>query len=119
MEDRVSRYMDGDKRTSPRFLFSEPVQYGLPELTVSGSIAGNISLSGISLRVQSFVPVGSFLELQIHLGDSNPKVLLAKAQVVRVRELSEEYYEIGLQFIKDEGCIRAIGKYIKEVKNHG
>ena len=69
--------MDEDKRGYPRFLFSEPVAYAYPEVTVNGSVAGNISLSGISLRVQGFVPMGAVLELQIRLGQS-PKVIWVK-----------------------------------------
>ena len=104
--------MDEEKRISPRFLFSEPVEYALPEMTVNGSIAGNISLSGMSLRVQEFVPMGAVLELQIRLGQS-PKVVWAKAQVVRVREvLSEDCYEMGLKFIEDKECLKAVGEYI-------
>jgi PilZ domain len=101
-----------DKRTSPRFLFSEPVAYGSPEVTVNGSVAGNISLSGISLRTQEFVPMGVVLELQIRLGQS-PQVIWARARVVRVREvLSEDCFEIGLKFIEDKECIKAVGEYI-------
>jgi hypothetical protein len=109
--------MDEDKRISPRFLFSEPVSYTQAEVIVNGSIAGNISLSGMSLRVQEFVPMGVVLELQIRLGQS-PKVVWAKAQVVRVREvLSEDCYEIGLKFIKDEECIKAVGAYINTCRS--
>ncbi len=105
-----------DKRVSPRFLFSEPVAYAQPEVIVNGSVAGNISLSGISLRVQEFIPMGVVLELQIRLGQS-PKVIWAKAQVVRVREvLADDCYEIGLKFIKDEECIKAVGKYVNECR---
>ena len=104
--------MDEDKRASPRFLFSEPVTYSQPEVIVNGSVASNVSLSGMSLKVQGFVPMGVILELQLRLGKS-PKVIWAKAKVVRVREvLAEECYEIGLKFIKDEMCRRAIGEYI-------
>ena len=106
--------MDADNRAHPRFLFSEPVVYGFPDVSVNGSVAGNISLSGVSLRVQGFVSVGTILELQIRLGQT-PKIIWTKAQVVRVREvLSEDCYEIGLKFIKDEECIKAVGKYINE-----
>jgi len=105
-----------DKRVSPRFLFSEPVAYGQPEDIVNGSVAGNISLSGMSLRSQEFVPVGVILQLQIRL-DQSSEVIWAKAQVVRVREvLSEDCYEIGLKFIKDEECIKAVGKYIDDCR---
>jgi hypothetical protein len=122
--------MDEDKRVTPRFLFSEPVVSGLPEVTVNGSVAGNVSLSGISLRVQGFVPMGVTLELQIRLGQS-PKVIWVKGQVVRIREvLSEDCYEIGIKFVKDEDCVKAVGEYInacrsksinpsKELKSYG
>ena len=104
--------MNEDKRVSPRFLFSEPVAYTQPEATVNGSVAGNISLSGMSLRSQEFIPVGFILELQIRLGKS-PKVIWVKAKVARVRKgLSDDCYEIGLKFIKDEECIKAVGQYI-------
>ena len=104
--------MDQDKRVAPRFLFSEPVTYAFPEVAVNGSIAGNISLSGISLKVQEFVPVVSLLELQLRLGHAS-KVIWVKAQVVRMREvLSEDCFEIGLKFINDENSIKAIGEYI-------
>jgi hypothetical protein len=105
--------MDIDKRIFPRFSFSEPVEYSQPEITNNGSVAGNISLGGISLRVQEFVPVGAVLELQIRL-DRSPKVIWTKAQVVRVRTgvLSDDCYEIGLKFIEDEECIKAVGEYI-------
>ena len=73
--------------------------------------------------------MGAVLELQIRFGQS-PKVIWVKAQVVRVREvLSEDCYEIGLKFIKDEECIKAVGEYInacrskstnkKELKSYG
>ena len=108
--------MDEEKRVSPRFLFSEPVAYARPDVIVNGSVAGNISLIGMSLRVQEFVPIGVILELQIRFGQS-PQVIWVKAQVVRVREvLSEDCFEIGLKFIKDEECIKAVGKYINECR---
>jgi len=106
-----SQIMDSDKRTSPRFLFSEPVEYVNPGVIVNGSVAGNISLSGISLRVQGFVPVGAVLELQVRFGQSL-KVTWVKGQVVRVRQvLSEDCYEIGLRFINNEDCIKAVSEY--------
>ena len=104
--------MHDDKRVSPRFLFSGPVAYSQPDVIVNGSVARNISLSGISLRTQEFVPMGIILELQIRLGQT-PKVIWVKAEVVRVREvLSEDCYEIGLRFINDSECLKAVGEYI-------
>jgi hypothetical protein len=104
--------MDENKRVDPRFLFSEPVFYSAPQVSVNGSIAGNVSLSGMSLKVQGFVPVGAILELRLRLGQS-PRIIWAKAKVVRTREvLADDCWEIGLKFVKDEEVIRAIGAYI-------
>ena len=109
--------MDDDKRVAPRFLFAEPVAYTKQEVIVNGSLAGNVSLSGMSLRVQEFVPIGVILGLQIRFGQSS-KVIWAKARVVRVRQgLSEDCFEIGLKFIKDEECIKAVGKYINDCRS--
>jgi PilZ domain len=109
--------MEEDRRDSRRFLFSEPVAYAQPEITVNGSVAGNVSLTGMSLRVQEFVPMGVILELQMRLGKS-PQVLWVKAQVVRIREvLSEDCFEIGLKFIKDEECIKTVGEYINSCRS--
>ena len=103
--------MDEEKRVAPRFSFVEPVSCGVADCTVNGAVAGNISLSGVSLRVQQFIPVGAVLELQIQL-ERLAKVLWVKAKVVRVREvLTEDCYEIGLQFFRDEECIKAVGRY--------
>jgi len=104
--------MDENKRGYSRFPFSRSVEYTHTDVTVNGSVAGNISLSGISLKVQEFIPVGTFLELQIRLGPST-KTIWVKGQIVRVREfLSDDCYEIGLKFVEDEACIKAIGAYI-------
>ena len=105
--------MPENRRADPRFAyFLNRCLIAASEVSVNGCVAGNISLSGISLRVQGFVPVGTVLELQIRLGKS-PKVIWAKAQVVRIRQvLAEDCYEIGLKFIRDEECIKAVGAYI-------
>ena len=109
--------MQEDKRATPRYLFSEPVSYGVPHVTVSGSIAGNISLGGISLKVQQFVPMGVVLELQIRLGES-PRIIWVRAMVVRVRQISsDDSFEIGLKFIRDEECSRAIGEHILALRS--
>ena len=109
--------MDENRRGYSRLSFSESVEYTHPDVTVNGSVAGNISLSGISLKVQEFIPMGTCLELQIPLGSSS-KVIWVKGQVVRIREvLADGCYEIGLKFIKDEASMRAIGAYISAIRS--
>jgi hypothetical protein len=117
-----------EKRACSRYSFSGEVAYGSSDVTINGSLANNISLSGISLKVQGFVPMGTILELELCLPSG---VLWTKAEVVRIREISaEECYEIGLKFAEDEACKRAVGKYIddcrlsnnksnEELKSHG
>ena len=109
--------MNQEKRATPRFLFPEPVAYGQPEISANGSLAGNISLGGISLKVQEFVPLGAVLELQINLGLSQ-KVVWIKAKVVRIRQISsEDCFEVGLRFIKDAASIKEIGEYISSSRS--
>ncbi len=103
--------MEENKRVFPRFLFSEPVEFVRPDLNSNGGVGGNISLGGMSVRTSEFVPMGVVIDLQIRLGQS-PKVLWAKAQVVRIREVSEDCYEIGLKFVNDEECLKSVGEYI-------
>jgi len=110
--------MEDNKRVTPRFIFSEPVAYGESEVYVNGSIAGNISLSGVSLKVQGIVPVGTVLELQLRLG-SSPKIVWVQGEVVRIRQvLSDDCYEIGLKFIKDVNCTKAVGEYIMSCRSN-
>jgi len=112
MEDQGGQ----DKRAHPRFLFSEPVTYALPEMTSGGAVAGDISLGGMSLKVQEFIPVGAMIELQVRLGET-PRVVCLKAQVVRVREvMAEDCFEIGLKFYKDEESEKAIAEFINKNK---
>ncbi|MBF0511317.1 MAG: PilZ domain-containing protein [Candidatus Omnitrophica bacterium] len=106
--------MDENKRKTTRFSFTQPVAYSQAESILDGSLAGNISLGGMSLKVQSFMAVGTILELQLHL-NGLATLVKVQAEVVRIREaLSADCYEIGLKFIRDEGSMRAIGKYIQE-----
>lgn len=104
--------MNEERRICPRFLYTEPVSYGDPQVTVNGSVASNISLSGIALKVQGFVPVGAIVELQLRLGQS-PKVTWVKAQVVRMREVSPEgCFEIGLKFVQGENSVKDVSAFI-------
>ena len=109
--------MEEEKRRAQRFLYAEPVAYGRFNVTVSGgALAGNISLTGISLRIHHVVPMGSILDLQLRLGDA-PSVIAVKAQVVRMRQvLSDDCFEIGLKFLEDEECSKAVGAYINACK---
>jgi PilZ domain len=110
--------MEDDRRDSRRVLYNEPVAYTQPEVTVNGGVAHNVSLTGLSLWVQEFIPVGVVLELQMRLGQFH-RVIWVKAKIVRIREvLSADSYEIGLRFFKDEECIKAVGEYINSYRSN-
>ena len=104
-----------EKRASSRYSYSGSVAYKLHHVTINGSLARNISLGGISLKVHGFVPMGAVIELELCLGTN--QVVWVKAQVVRIREISaEDCYELGLKFVETEGCRKAIAKYIEETQ---
>ena len=104
--------MDENRRRYQRFDFPKPVAYSKPAVESNGSLGDNISVGGIALKVNEFIPVGSVLEVQLQF--SNPtRVVQVQGKVVRIREsIAEDCYEVGLEFIKNEQSIRAIGEYI-------
>ncbi len=78
----------------------------------SGSLARNISLGGIKLTVHEFVPLGTVLEMQIHL-DHPARDVVVKGKVVWIKELSSgESFEVGVEFIREAQPVETIGKYI-------
>jgi hypothetical protein len=101
-----------NQRLFPRFQFQEPVGYQQEFAEQSGSLARNISLGGIKLTVHEFVPMGTLLEMQIHL-DHPSRDVLVKGKVMWIKELfSGESFEVGVEFIKEAQPVEAIGTYI-------
>ena len=102
-----------NQRFYKRFSFLEPVEYRKPSLYSTGSLANNISVGGIKLRVGEFIPVSTILELGINL-ENTSRVVPIKGKVVWIGEsLSEGMYDIGLEFIKEEDSVRAIHEYLE------
>jgi len=90
-----------NKRQYPRFPFKEPVDYQMKEDGAgAGALADDISRGGVRIRVQKFLPLGSILQLKIHM--SQPvRVFQVKGRVVWVRELPHsDCYDIGIKFLE-------------------
>ena len=109
-----------DKRQFPRFPFNESI--GLCKqggLALSGSLANDLSIGGIRIRVGEFVALRSILQLKIFLSDPI-RELDVRGQVVWVREVPHsDMFDVGISFIQAEYRDPSIGQFIysKEIKN--
>ncbi len=96
-----------------RVPFNEAVAYGQGEDSLfNGSLAADLSQSGVRIRVQQFVPLNTIVHLKLHL--KNPdRAVPVRGQVVWVREVPHsESYDVGIQFLEEEHRPADIGKYI-------
>ncbi len=90
-----------EKRKYPRFDFSEPVAYNdAKEYPEMGSLAADISQSGVRIRVGEFLPLRKVVNLKLHL--NNPtRVVAVQGQVMWVREVPHsEVFDVGIRFLK-------------------
>ena len=76
---------------------------------VSHSLTKNISLSGIMIQSDVFIPVGSLLTLELSL-EKNPEVITVLAQVRWIKALFEdECFAVGLEFVDlPTTCLNAL-----------
>ena len=103
-----------NRRQYPRFPFYEPVGYQkYRDLPLEGSIAGDISQTGLKLNVSEFIPLHSTLELQIQM-PGQTQVIPTRAKVVWVREIphQDNSWQVGLELVPDESASFAIRDYI-------
>jgi c-di-GMP-binding flagellar brake protein YcgR len=90
-----------EKRQYPRIDFTEPVGYqDSEEFPESGSLAGDISQSGVRIRVNEFMPLRKIVSLKLHL--NNPtRVVSVRGQVMWVREVPySENFDVGIRFLE-------------------
>lgn len=106
-----------EKRHFARFTFREPVGYQIHEDTPdTGSLSKDLSLGGVRIRVQEFIPLRTVLNLKIHLKHPERQVPV-KGEVVWVREVPHsEVFDIGIRFIEvhPTGDLR---EFIRNKKN--
>jgi len=59
----------------------------------------DISLKGISIRTDTFLPIGTIVEIKINLKKSS-KILEARAKVRWIKSIFEdEVFKVGLEFV--------------------
>lgn len=102
-----------NKRRYPRFSFSEPVGYQGDGRILEGSLAEDISQTGIKLSVSQFIPLNTLLELHIQL-PNQVEVVAVQGKVVWIREIPyrDDAWEIGLHIQPNEAFSSAIQDYI-------
>jgi hypothetical protein len=102
-----------EKRRYPRFSFNEPVGYQKEGQSLEGSLADDISQTGIKLSVSQFIPLNTELELQVQL-PGQLGVIPAHGKVVWIREVPhrDDAWEVGLRIDQDEEFKLAIQEYI-------
>ncbi len=113
----LKEYMSDNRRQFPRFEFDKPVQYQSKEGADShGALASDISIGGIKMTINDFVPLGSVLELGIHIAELDRQVVV-KGKVVWIRENTySERFDIGLEFVRDELTASLIEKFLNKNK---
>ncbi|HPN88714.1 MAG TPA: PilZ domain-containing protein [Candidatus Omnitrophota bacterium] len=91
-----------EKRNAPRIRFREAVQFALrnPE-QFDGSLACDISATGLRLIVNKFVPLNTELNLMIQLEPEKCVECVAKVVWVQYMPFSEKY-QLGLMFLNEE-----------------
>lgn len=115
---QVFKIMSQDNRRQfPRFNFDKAVQYKPYEAdATNGALGRDISLGGIKITVNDFIPLGAVLEMGLDFPELGKQVVV-KGKVVWVREnpLSERF-DVGLSFIPDEQTEAFITAFLKKQK---
>ena len=103
-----------NRRKNIRFPFDEPIGYQRYEnAPLEGSVGEDISLSGLKIRVNSFIPLNTVLDLHIHF-PSQVQVTPARAKVVWVKEMPfrDDSWEMGLELVLSESSRTAFRNYV-------
>ena len=109
--------MSENRRQYPRFQFDKPVSYRPNETeSAKGALSRDISLGGIKMTVNEFVPFGSILEMGLDFPDLGKQVTV-KGKVVWIRENPySERFDIGIEFLPDEKTAAFVAAFLKKQK---
>ncbi|MCA9407075.1 MAG: PilZ domain-containing protein [Candidatus Omnitrophica bacterium] len=96
-----------EKRFFNRIRFTEPVQFQLKDPhKFGGCLACDISEGGVKINLNEFLPLGTEVNLNIHLDVE--KNIECYAQVVWTKQLPySERYQIGLKFTRPQSLLEA------------
>ena len=94
-----------EKRRYSRLSYKEAVQYSLGETgKCGGSVAQDISETGLRLQLEYFVPINARITLEIPLGHTKvAKVMTIQGRVAWVQRIRHsDRYQVGLEFNQSE-----------------
>ena len=91
-----------NKRIAPRARFKDAIRFEPKDRAeFGGSVGLDLSATGLRMRFNDYVPVGSELVLQIHL--NKEKVIECVGKVVWVKKYPySDHYQAGLEFESPE-----------------
>jgi len=104
-----------NKRSAPRARFTYPVQYEELEINVAGGSVGfDISEGGIRIKFNEYVPVGTVVNLYIHLKDG---IIQCSGRIRWMKKYPySDHFQAGLQFESAENFFDSrtkINNYVK------
>ncbi|HLF18177.1 MAG TPA: PilZ domain-containing protein [Candidatus Omnitrophota bacterium] len=102
--------MTDNRRVYPRMRFKDAVRFEQKDQAqFGGSVALDLSSSGLRMRFNDYVPVGTELVLQIHLNEE--KIVECMGKVVWVTKYPySDHYQAGLEFESPENLAESKAK---------
>lgn len=94
-----------EKRRFSRISYKEAVQYNLRETReCGGSVAYDISETGLRLQLNQFVPINTRITLDVPLGHTkDARVMTIHSRVAWVQRIRySDRYQVGLEFSQSD-----------------
>ncbi len=105
-----------NRRRYQRYPFYEPVSFQQKHLEtpLEGSLSEDISLQGLKLNVNEFIPLNTVLELQIQI-PGQVRMVFVNAKVVWVKESPKRIdgWQVGLELVDDKSSLSEIENYVR------
>ena len=101
-----------ENRHFTRIAFEHSVQVRLVEndSSINFGKSKNISKGGLLISMQTPYTIGTTLELEIPLKETDPLVVTGK--VVRLEQIKPDTYDVGLSFLKSKNTTNSIATFI-------
>ena len=110
-----------EKRRCSRVSYREAVQYHLGEIGQGGgSVARDLSETGLRLQLDSFVPVNARINLEIPLGEAKgARVMTIQGRVAWVGRIRySDRYQVGLEFNQSDLEIKLKEEFFQYLTSH-
>lgn len=111
-EDERRKYVRLDSKIISWYQL--PPDGNLDAMEILGRVTKNIGAGGLLVEMTEQVPLGSTLSMDLKL-PGEKGFIKGKVRVVRIEELGEGRYDVGLAFVElDEEGKKIIGRFISE-----